>query len=417
MADKPDFLVVGGGIIGLACAHYLRALGGRVTVIDRGTIGGACSHGNCGYICPSHVLPLTEPGALAEGLRSLFDPGAAFRIRPSLSPALWYWLAQFGSRCTKKQMMRAAPALKAMLDSSIAEYRDLVRQGTVDGEWEDRGLLYVFRSASALDRFGEKVALIRDSLGVSATNINREELPDFDPAIRPGMAGAYHFMGDASVRPEALISSWADTLQEKGVELIEGCAFEGLDTHAGRIRAIRTDRGNMPAGSFVFALGAWSSQFASILGCAIPIQPGKGYSITMRRPDVCPIHPMLFPEEHVGVSPFRDGYRLGSMMEFAGYDEHIPERRIQQLRRAAEPYLVEPHSPDEIDRWYGWRPMTWDSLPIIGRLDELSNVILATGHNMLGISMAAATGRLVAEIAADKVPHIDPKPYSPARFR
>ena len=166
----------------------------------------------------------------------------------------------------------------------------------------------------------------------------------------------------------------------------------------------------------MIATGAWSSRLSSDLECPIPIEQGKGYSVTMSRPDPCPRHPLLFPEHRVGVSPFEHGYRLGSMMEFAGFDTSIPARRIQQLQDSASHYLASPSSVGELQTWYGWRPMTWDSLPIIGRTPRLENVYLATGHNMLGMSLATATGKLIAELMSGQSTHIDPAPFSPQRF-
>lgn len=116
-----------------------------------------------------------------------------------------------------------------------------------------------------------------------------------------------------------------------------------MDKSGGRILALETSKGRIEADRFVFALGAWSAKLAPILGCRIPVEPGKGYSLTMARPKACPSHPMLLPEEKVGVSPFKQGYRLGSLMEFAGYDSSSPAHRIDQLRHSAEHYLVEPH--------------------------------------------------------------------------
>jgi D-amino-acid dehydrogenase len=136
----------------------------------------------------------------------------------------------------------------------------------------------------------------------------------------------------------------------------------------------------------------------------------------MERPGVCPKYPMLFPEHNVGVTPFEHGYRLGSMMEFTGFDTSIPDRRIRQLRESAKPYLVEPFTEKILDTWYGWRPMTWDSLPIIGRVPRLNNAYLATGHNMLGLSLAAGTGKLITEIIQEKITHIDSMAFSPERF-
>jgi D-amino-acid dehydrogenase len=152
------------------------------------------------------------------------------------------------------------------------------------------------------------------------------------------------------------------------------------------------------------------------LGCRVPIQPGKGYSMTMPRPTVCPTFPLIFPETRVAVTPFQSGYRLGSTMEFAGYDDSLRPARLQLLRDGSRDYLKEPYCDPVLEEWFGWRPMTYDSLPIIDRTPSYENVFIAAGHNMLGLSMATATGKLVSELAGGAQPHVDPTPYRVGRF-
>ncbi len=177
-----------------------------------------------------------------------------------------------------------------------------------------------------------------------------------------------------------------------------------------------TDQGDLAADIFIVATGAWTPLLNDQLGCRIPIQPGKGYSLTMPRPVICPEIPLIFPETRVAVTPFQSGYRLGSTMEFAGYDDSIRPERLQLLKDGAEPYLREPYCEPVEEKWFGWRPMTYDSLPIIDRSPRYENVIIAAGHNMLGLSMAPATGKLVAEMVNVSSPHIDPAPYRVSRF-
>lgn len=413
---EQDVVIVGAGIIGIACAHYLSKAGLRVTVIDQGSVAGGCSHGNCGYICPSHVLPLTEPGAIATAIRSLLNPRAPFRVKPRLSPALWNWMWQFARRCNHRQMLTAGRHLKAILDSSMHEYRRLVAEESLECEWKENGLLYVLQTERGMQAFARTDRLLTDEFGVTARRIEGEQLPGFDPALKPGLAGAFHYEQDVSVRPDLLNASWSQRLQSRGVTFIEQCRLERIRKSRGDIVALETSLGEISANRFVFAMGAWSPRLSSELECPIPIEQGKGYSVTMSRPDPCPRHPMLFPEHRVGVSPFETGYRLGSMMEFSGYDTTIPSYRIQQLQDSARPYLVDPSPGGTLEPWYGWRPMTWDSLPIIGRVPKLQNVWLATGHNMLGLSLATATGKLIAELIEGRVPHVDPAAYSPERF-
>ncbi|MGB0744636.1 MAG: NAD(P)/FAD-dependent oxidoreductase, partial [Opitutales bacterium] len=269
---------------------------------------------------------------------------------------------------------------------------------------------------TSMDEFAKSVRFIAEHFGVSTTRINGADLPRMDGAIRTGLAGAFYNPEDSSVRPDRLNQEWIQCLRKKGVQFIEHCALKAVEKAGGKVSALVTSKGHFKAETYVFATGAWSVKLASLLGCRIPIEPGKGYSVTMTRPTNCPSHPMLFPEKHVGVSPFEKGYRLGSMMEFSGFNTSIPEHRIEQLRNAAGDYLVEPHTDEILETWYGWRPMTWDSLPIIGQVPDLKNSYLATGHNMLGLATSTGSGLLLSEIIQGKEPHIDPAPYSPNRF-
>lgn len=416
-AEGRSVLVAGGGIVGLACAHYLRQAGCEVTVIDQGDIGGECSHGNCGYICPSHVAPLTEPGAMKLALRSLFNPRSPFRVKPRFSPALAKWMLQFASRCTHQQVLTAGSHLQTILNASMAEYRSLMASEQLACEWEETGLLYVFEHERPLEGFAAEDRLLTEHFGLSATRIAGPDLCDFDPGLKPGLAGGFHYPGDASVRPDRLCSSWAERLRERGVTLREHCALSQVVREGGRITALETSQGRLSADHVVFALGARSTLWSKQLGLSIPIEPGKGYSLTLARPEHCPSHPILFPEQRVGVSPFEQGMRLGSMMEFAGYDTTIPPQRIAQLRDAARRYLVANVDGAAEETWFGWRPMTWDSLPIIGPMPGLADAYLATGHNMIGVTLAAATGRLVADLVAGREPFIPAEPYAPSRFR
>jgi len=409
-------IVVGAGVVGIACAHFLNEAGLKVSVIDKGTVAGACSHGNCGYICPSHVPPLTEPGAIGVAIKSLFNARSPFRVKPSFSPALWNWMLQFGRRCNHRQVLTAGKHLQAILDFSMDEYRTLIPEQSLDCEWKEDGLLYVFQTQSGLNAFAETDRMLTEHFGVSANQISGEDLQAFDSGLKPGLAGAFHYPGDTSVRPDLLNKQWADRLLSSGVQFIEDCELKSIDRSGGQIARLTTSQGDLQADRYVFAMGAWSTRWSQQLQCSIPIQPGKGYSVTMERPDRAPRYPMLFPEHKVGVSPFDRGFRLGSMMEFTGYDTSIPAHRIQQLRDSARPYLTASVDGDALETWYGWRPMTWDSLPIIGQAPELKNAYLATGHNMLGLSLAPATGKLIAEIITGKSTQIDVAPYSPTRF-
>ena len=416
MAARDSVIVVGAGHIGIACAHYLARDGFDVTVIDQGDIGGACSQANCGFLVPSHVLPLTTPDALTQGLFSMVQPRAAFRIKPQFRRSLLRWMAQFASRCTQRHMLEAASVLHAILEASIAEYRDLLADPQLESEWQSNGLLLVFEGERALGEYGDTDVLLTREFGVTARYLNSDELATFEPALLEGLAGAYYYEDDGHLRPDRLNASWSSMLRAQGVRFVEGCRLEQVTKGNGEITGLVTSQGRMRADRYIFATGAWSGKWSYDLECRIPVEPGKGYSVTMTKPTTMPEYPMLMPEKHIGVTPFDNGYRIASMMEFAGFDDSIPPFRIQQLQDSAKPFLKEPVGPAVENKWYGWRPMTWDSLPIVGRVPSVRNALIATGHNMLGLTLAPVTGLLIADLVSERDSELPVAALSPARF-
>ena len=415
-ASGDSVLVVGAGIVGIACAHYLSQRGCRVTVVDQGRVGGGCSHGNCGHLCASHVLPLTDPDNLRAGLKSLFDSTAPFRIKPQWRLSMLIWLWRFAQRCNHRTMLEAGHHMKSILDSSAVEYERLFAETGIDAQWKRHGLLYVLSTRRGMDAFAAQDELLRDEYGIAARRIEGDDLAEFEPALREGLAGAYHYADDASIRPDTLTANWTKWLAAEGVRFEENRRVGSVRSLGDRVAALVTDTGEMTADHYVFATGAWSARLGADLDCAIPVEPAKGYSLTMAHPASVPRHPMVLSEHRVAVTPFDDGFRLGSMMELAGFDTDVSPRRIRQLAESAGHYLREPTGNPVHETWSGWRPLTWDSLPIIGRPPRRHNAVLATGHHMLGMTMAPATGRLVAELVVEERPHIDPTPFSPTRF-
>jgi D-amino-acid dehydrogenase len=426
MADSPQrseqhVLVIGGGVIGAACAHYLQQAGRRVTIVDKGRFAGGCSHANCGFICPSHVLPLAEPGALREAFKSLFHRYSPFRVRPRFDLRLWSWFWQFARRCNHHDMVESGHAIQPLLQSSMQLYEELMQTGGIDCEWEKRGLLFVYRTEPAFNCFTGTNDLLTRVFNEPAERLGGEEVREFEPALKTGLAGGWYYEHDAHLRPDKLMQSWRESLERRGVIIREQCEVQGFEqSDAGgerkRATAAITTAGPIQADVFVVATGSWTPFLEKHLGCRVPIQPGKGYSITMPRPKVCPRVPIIFPEHRVAVTPMQSGYRLGSMMEFVGYDETIDPARLNLLTDAALIYLREPVPEPVLETWYGWRPMTWDSRPIIDRSPAWENVYIAAGHNMLGLSMGCATGKLIAELVTGREPHLDLGPYAAKRF-
>jgi D-amino-acid dehydrogenase len=409
-------VVIGGGVIGVSCVHYLLRDGWHVTLFDRAGIGAGSSHGNCGFICPSHVLPLAEPGMVIKGIKSLFARNSPFAIKPRLDPALWTWLLHFAARCNERDMISAARGIQALLNSSLPLYQELIEREALDCEFESRGMLLAYRSNHDMEAYAATNRLMTDAFNCPARRCDPIELVELEPALKPGLAGGWYYHHDAHLRPDKLMRAWRTSIADKGAVIHENCAFEKFETRNKIATAAVTTRGEFTADVFVVAAGAWTPLLNRQLGCKVPIQPGKGYSLTMPRPAVCPRIPLIFPETRVAVTPFQSGYRLGSTMEFAGYDDSLRPERLQLLKDGSAGYLHEPYCEPILEKWFGWRPMTYDSLPIIGRIPTYENVYIAAGHNMLGLSMATATGKLIAELAGRQTAHVDPSPYRLGRF-
>jgi D-amino-acid dehydrogenase len=295
-------------------------------------------------------------------------------------------------------------------------YRQLIADESLDIEWDDRGLLLVFKSPHEFEAYGKVAALMRDEFGIVATPHDGKQLAALEPALRSGPAGGWHYAGDAHLRPDRLMAEIKSRLESRGVGITEGIKVTRFNVEKGRAQSIETTAGKMSADRFVLATGAEAPALARELGCRIPIQPGKGYSITMRRSGAVPSIPVILEEYHVAVTPWASGVRIGSTMEFVGYDTRINPRRIDLFQRAVAEYLTDPPTGPIEEEWCGWRPMTCDDLPCIGPAPALTNVVIAAGHGMIGVATATASGKLAAELVAGQTPHVDPAPYSLLRF-
>lgn len=419
MLRDPDIAIIGGGAIGLWAAYALRQRergvrgeGRRsIVVLDKGEIGAACSLGNAGYVSPSHVIPLAAPGVVTQGLRWLLDPESPFYVRPRLDLGLARWLWRFMRSSTADHVRRAGPLLADLGLRSAAHYAALA--DTLDIGFAPSGLLMLHRDAAANHTLVEHAR----RAGLDVDVLDAASVQDLEPTAAPGLGGVF-FPQDAVVDPERMTTALHRRLEANGVRFLPHTEVTGFAVREGRIHAIETTRGDIEAREVVLAAGSWSTDLGRSLGLRLPVQPAKGYSITIPPDGPSPRLPVLLTEAKVAVTPLPEGrLRFAGTLELAGLDASINERRVRAILRAVPDYLrLSPIDAEPADAWVGFRPCTPDGLPFIGRAQAVSNLTVATGHAMLGITLAPATGDLVAALVAGEPPPFDPTPFRLDRF-
>jgi D-amino-acid dehydrogenase len=410
-----DILIVGGGVIGLACAHYLAKAGRQVRLIERETIGAGASSGNCGLIVVSGLIPLCAPGAVARELRRFFKSTSPLYIKPTPEPRRLLWLLNFARHCNGAHLKHALQARERILSASDRLYQTLIKSEKLACEWEKRGLLIVCKSESKMAVYADDNELLKP-YGLDARPYEGQALRRLEPALQENVCGAWHHESDQHLRPDVLLQEWKKNLLKRGIAIEENCRLVSLQHERDRITAAVTDRGRFAAGHYVLTAGAWTPELLPPMKSTLPIQPGKGYSITMGRPAVCPQIPCVLSEWKVVATPWASGYRLGGTMEFSGLNGVVVRQRLENLKAAARQYLKQPIGEPLQAEWVGLRPMVYDDLPVIDRVPGKQNLLVAGGHGMLGVSMAPATGRLIMEMICGRDPHIDPGPYGMQRF-
>lgn len=411
-----EFLIIGGGVIGVCTAYYLAARGREVTLVEKGDIAAGCSYGNAGLVVPSHSIPLAAPGALRSGLKWLLDPESPFYVKPRADPGLVTWLARFVAASREEPMHRGLAVLRDLSLASRALFDELAALDGLDFGYQQRGVLLVFYSQHGLEG-GREEAKILQQHGLAAQVLDGPQVRNLEPALRPDVVGGVRFPDDAHLNPAAFVRGLAQQVMVNGVRVETGVEVLGFETAGKQVTRVQTTHGDIVAGQVILAAGSWSPALARHLRMHVPIQPAKGYTLTVKRPDTCPTYPLILGEARMAVTPLGDVLRFGGTLELAGFDESINWRRVAALQAGVRRYLAGMEDLDLVELWRGLRPCTPDGLPILGRAPALPNLIVAAGHAMLGMSLGPITGKLTAQLACGEQPDLDLAPLRLERFQ
>jgi D-amino-acid dehydrogenase len=416
--SEPRVAVVGAGVVGLACAWELRRRGADVVVVERAGVGGGASRGNTGWVSPSLTYPLPGPGMLRLGLRQLLTGGDAFVLRPRLDPAFVGWLWSFRRNCTSARFDRGIRALLA-LNRRTLELFDAYRDAGVAFEMHTAGLVVAARTPHGLDLYRRTFQRLRE-LGYDGGSIDELDagaLAALEPALDGGrVVAGLHARVDRFVRPEQLTVGLAETLRAGGVEIHEGCEVRRLARTAGGW-ALETTSGPLAAQRLVVAAGLPTVPLLRRLGVRVPLMGARGYSVTIAGRGAPPRHALYLAEAKLGLSPFDGGVRVAGVFELGASNDDVSPAVAERLLAATRPYLGgwQPDPDGPVEAWAGLRPATPDGLPLIGALPGLDDVYLATGHGMLGVTLAPATADLLAPLVLEGRAAPELTPFDPAR--
>jgi D-amino-acid dehydrogenase len=416
MNSKHDVVIIGGGPVGLSCAYYLLKSGRKVTLLDAKEIGKGSGSGNAGHIVPSHIVPLAAPGVVTSALKWMLDPAhSPFGMKVSLSPNYISWLLKFVFACSESNVQKSIKPLNDLGQLSAKNFAQIVAEEKFDCSYQEKGLLFLYKTEKALND-GQHEGEFMQKHGIPVSVYDKTKIHEAEPAALDDVIGGVHFTGDAHLNPAVFLKLLSDRVRAMGAEMFENTAVTGFESAGGKVRVVRTSAGEFEAEQVILAAGALTPSVARDLKLNIPIQPARGYSMTMSATKTMPSHALILGERRIAVSPIGGLLRFTGRLEVGNYSMEPNPVWLQRIENSAREYLRLDEKLDVKETWAGLRPTTPDGMPIIGKSPKHNNLFLATGHAMLGLSLGPGTGQVVAEMLNGQEPAVSLSPMQLERF-
>ncbi|MEZ4496326.1 MAG: FAD-dependent oxidoreductase [Thermomicrobiales bacterium] len=412
------FVVIGGGVVGLCCAYSLVERGATVTVVEAREGAHGASVVNAGWVTPTLADPVPAPGLVRTSLKWMLRSDSPLYIRPASMPGMSRWLFDFWRHCNQRDFIAGGEACSELGRSTMPLF-DGMKAAGVEFEMHADGLLHAYLSTTAMEHDYAVLASIIDDSITMPQMMDGNAVRSFEPALNDSVQGGFWFDSDRSVQPASFANGLRDWLAGHGVEFRTGTRVTGFHRGGSGIDAVETSQGTISCEGAVIAAGAQSGQVSKLAGRPLPIQGGKGYCLNYSPPPVVARHPTYLHEARVAVTPFDGALRLAGTMEFSGINEVVRPERLSAISRASSKMLrnVSPDPAQASSTGSGLRPMAPDGIPVIGLLNGYSNLSVATGHAMLGLTLGPSTGDVIGELmTTGKAPDVI-APFSPSRFR
>ncbi|WP_342329013.1 FAD-dependent oxidoreductase [Pedobacter sp. FW305-3-2-15-E-R2A2] len=410
-------LIIGAGIVGLSSAYYLQKQGHQVTILDKGEVTDSCSFGNAGMIVPSHFVPLASPGMVQQGIRWMFNSKSPFYVRPSADLSLISWGLKFLKSANSGHVSRSAVPLRDLSLLSKQLFETLAKEPGFDFELKNKGILAFYKTEQVAEEEAHLAGKAKE-LGLDMGVLNAAECQLLQPELQLDVLGAVHYRCDGHLYPPKLMEALIQYLEQNGVNIVRGSEVSRIEQNGTKITKVFTGEKAWEADHYVLASGSWSPAIAKMMDIRVPLMPGKGYSFMEKEPGQRMTIPALLCEARVAITPMNGSIRYSGTMELDKINNRVNMQRVKGIVEAVPKYFsnLHPQLPAAEQVWFGFRPSSPDGLPYIGHSARLKNLVIATGHGMMGLSLGPATGALVSQLISGQKTEIEISAFSPSRF-
>ena len=412
-----NITIIGGGVIGLNCAYYLQKEGHKVTVIDRGDITDGCSFGNMGYVSPSHFIPLATPGIISQGLKWMLSSSSPFYIKPRLNLDMIRWGMTFWKSATAQKVKENALHMNNLLQLTRHLMNDVKNDLPDSFDMIEKGCWMLWKNEKTGDH-EKHLAEQANKFGLKTIFCTPQKVQEMETAVEVNVAGGVLYLDDCHLNPRKFMQSLYSYLKNKGVQFWLNSEVTGFERSNGKISAVITDKTKLDCDELIIANGSWMQPVSKMLGIYTPMQPGKGYSMVYDGMEKNLQYPSILVDDRTATTPINKWLRIGGTMELSGHSDNILPKRAMAIYNAFKKYYPTMNLPlpDISKTWFGYRPVSPDGMPYIGRHTKFSNLFYAGGHAMLGVTAAAGTGKIISEIISGKATTFSLTAFNPARF-
>tara|TARA_Y100001970_G_scaffold223764_1_gene275542 strand:- start:1295 stop:2545 length:1251 start_codon:yes stop_codon:yes gene_type:complete len=404
--------IVGAGIQGVCIGYQLIKKGIPTTIFDRVDPGTMASYGNAGHFSPYAILQLNRPDILYDIPKMLFSSYGPLALKWNYIPKMFPWIYHYLKNCNEKSMMHTAKFMHQILNQSMEAYEELFQEIDTTNLIEQKGIIYIWTNKNQKSRNLE--IKVRNQFGIKQKILNVKEILELEPNLKPVFTGGCYYDYAYHARdPLGILKKIFDLFIKKGGKFIKQ-NVESIKQLSENKTIIKTDEKEFNFEKSVIASGAFSKKFTDQLGEKIPLDTERGYHVHFKGMDQLIKRPVIFLDRGFGMTPMNQGLRAVGTVELGGLKNPISKKRIDYVVKCAKELL--PQLKQHQDEWLGFRPTLPDFLPVLGPSKNNKNIIYAFGHQHLGWTLGAVTGKIISGILTNEKTNLDLSAYRSSRF-